>query len=501
VSALINSLGFRSFLATGLGVLVTLSLAPWNYWPLGALSAAGLWILWHKAKSSEILRLGWFYGLGFFGAGISWVYVSIHDHGNASAGLAGFLTLLFCALLALLFVVMGWVYRRLLHQRPLNISHALAFTGLWVLNEWIRTWFLTGFPWVFVGYGYIGTPLAGWAPVGGVFTLSFIACLLGCLWALALIQKRLSYGIAAVGASVVAFSGGQLLGDHEWTQSKQSTAYVAIVQPNTPQSMKWNRRYYTSILDNLGHLSERAKPGDIIIWPEAAVPNDYQNALNDLKPALARMNQRSQSLISGIPFANRATQSYHNSIAVFAGGDGLYHKQRLVPFGEYVPLQSILRGIIDFFDLPMSNFTAGEARQAPLWAQNQIIAPSICYEVVYPDLVARGARGSDWLLTISNDTWFGDSIGPLQHMQMAQMRALETQRYLVRGTSNGVSAIVNSKGQIVTQTPQFEPAVLRGSVQPRQGLTPFMQTGSTPVIVFALIVLLYGRKRQAKDKT
>lgn len=499
--SIIKSLWIRAIIAALLGIAVTLSLAPWNYWPLGALSAASLWILWHTAKPTEILRLAWCYGVGFFGAGISWVYVSIHDHGNASVGLAGFLTLLFCALLAILFVIMGWVYRRFLHPRPLDISHALAFTGLWVLNEWIRTWFLTGFPWIFVGYGYIDTPLAGWAPVGGVFALSFIACLLGCLWVLALTQKRLSYGVAALGASLLAFGGGQILDNREWTQSKQSTTYVAIVQPNTPQAMKWDRRYYSSILDNLGHLSERAKPGDIIIWPEAAVPRYYHNALEDLKPSLARMNKQSQALISGIPFANRATQNYHNSIAVFAGGEGLYHKQRLVPFGEYVPLQSILRGLIDFFDLPMSNFSAGDARQAPLWVQNQIIAPSICYEVVYPDLVARGARRADWLLTISNDTWFGDSIGPLQHMQMAQMRALETQRYLVRGTSNGISAIVNPKGQIVNQTPQFEPAVLRGSVESRQGSTPFMQTGSTPVIVLALIALLYGRHRQAAPKT
>lgn len=491
----------RAILAVVLGAVVTLSLAPWNYWPLGILSAGSLWVLWHKAKSTEVLRLGWCYGVGFFGAGISWVYVSIHEHGNASAGLAGFLTVLFCALLAILFVIMGWVYRRFLHQRPLDISHALAFTGLWVLNEWIRTWFLTGFPWVFLGYGYIDTPLASWAPIGGVFTLSFIACLLGCLWALAITRRQLSYGLAAAGASIVAFGTGLLISEHEWTQSKQDTASVAIVQPNTPQDMKWNRRYYTSILDNLGHLSERAKPGDIIIWPEAAVPNYYHNALEDLKPTLARMNQESQSLISGIPFANRATQNYHNSIAVFAGGDGLYHKQRLVPFGEYVPLESIIRGLIDFFDLPMSNFSAGADRQAPLWVQNQIVAPSICYEVVYPDLVARRAHGSDWLLTISNDTWFGDSIGPLQHMQMAQMRALETQRYLVRGTSNGISAIVNPKGQIVSQTPQFVPAVLRGSIQSKQGSTPFMQTGSTPIIVLAIIAVLYGRHRQPALKT
>lgn len=501
MSTILTSLWVRAVLAVSLGGMVTLSLAPWNYWPLGALSAASLWLLWHKAKPTELLSLAWCYGLGFFGAGISWVYVSIHEHGNASAGFAAFLTLLFCALLAILFVFMGWIYRRFLKPRPLDVSHALAFSGLWVLNEWIRTWFLTGFPWVFLGYGYIDTPLAGWAPIGGVFSLSFIACFLACLWALVLTQKKRRYAALALGSTVITFGLGGISQSHDWTYGTQMTAQVTLVQPNTPQSMKWNRRYYQAILDNLDQLSQRAKARDIIIWPEAAVPNYYHNALEDLKPTLARMNQQSQSLISGIPFANRATQAYHNSIAVLAGGDSIYHKQRLVPFGEYVPLQAILRGLIDFFDLPMSSFSPGGARQAPLWVQNQIVAPSICYEVVYPDLVARGARGSHWLLTISNDTWFGDSIGPLQHMQMAQMRALETQRYLVRGTSNGISAIVDPAGKIVSQTPQFEPAVLRGSLESRQGSTPFMQTGSTPVIVLALIAVLYGRHRQAAPKT
>jgi len=490
-----TALWIRCLLAALSGATVTLSLAPWTWWPLGAMSAATLLWLWHSALPQHILRIAWCYGFGFFGAGISWVYVSIHEFGNASAPFAAFLTALFCALLALLFVIMGWVYRFTLSGKQLDATHILGFTGLWVLNEWIRTWFLTGFPWVFLGYGYIDTPLAGFAPIGGVFLLSFMACAITCTFATGLIRNSKPLIGVSLGLALTSAIAGHTLSSVEWTAPRGETRSVAIVQPNTPQELKWNPRYYQQILSNLERLNAQAASGDIIIWPEAAVPRYLHNAEADLESIKNRAGELNQALITGIPFANRALKQSHNSITVLSGGEGLYHKQRLVPFGEYVPLEFALRGLIDFFDLPMSSFSKGKPFQSPLWAQGQIISPSICYEVVYPDFVARNARASDWLLTISNDSWFGDSIGPIQHLQMAQMRALETQRYLVRGTSNGISAIINERGAIQAQTEQFVATVLRGEVESRTGSTPFMQAGSTPIIVLSLIALLYARRR------
>ncbi|MEY3008151.1 MAG: apolipoprotein N-acyltransferase, partial [Pseudomonadota bacterium] len=355
--------------------------------------------------------------------------------------------------------------------------------------------FLTGFPWVFLGYGYIDTPLAGFAPIGGVFLLSFMACAITCTFATGLIRKSKPLIGVSLGLALTSAIAGHTLSSVEWTAPRGETRTVAIVQPNTPQELKWNPRYYQQILSNLERLNAQAASGDIIIWPEAAVPRYLHNAEADLESIKNRAGELNQALITGIPFANRALKQSHNSITVLSGGEGLYHKQRLVPFGEYVPLEFALRGLIDFFDLPMSSFSKGKPFQSPLWAQGQIISPSICYEVVYPDFVARNARASDWLLTISNDSWFGDSIGPIQHLQMAQMRALETQRYLVRGTSNGISAIINERGAIQAQTEQFVATVLRGEVESRTGSTPFMQAGSTPIIVLSLIALLYARRR------
>ena len=168
-----------------------------------------------------------------------------------------------------------------------------------------------------------------------------------------------------------------------------------------------------------------------------------------------------------------------------------------MPFGEYVPLQELLRGLIAFFNLPMSDFARGEPGQALLQAKGFSIAPFICYEVVYPEFAASLAAQSDILLTVSNDAWFGRSIGPLQHLQMAQMRALEAGRWMIRSTNNGVTVLIDPQGRISEHMPAFEQATLYGEVTPMQGLTPYLQWRSWPLIVLCTVLLgwaLFRRK-------
>jgi apolipoprotein N-acyltransferase len=195
----------------------------------------------------------------------------------------------------------------------------------------------------------------------------------------------------------------------------------------------------------------------------------------------------------------RFKEDMYNSVMVISGGEGIYHKQRLVPFGEYVPLSHYIRGLIKFFDLPMSSFTRGSSDQGHLTVKGWQLAASICYEIAYPDLIADSARNSDLLFTISNDAWFGHSIGPDQHMQMAQMRALENGRELIRVTSTGITAIVDHHGNIRTRIPSFEAGNLKGIVHARSGTTPFTRYGSTPIIVLCGVLLLCaGFRRTSK---
>lgn len=472
------------------GALVTLSLAPFDLWPAGIISCALYCYLLCTCDARQALWRGWLFGLGLFGSGASWVYVSIHVYGYASVPLAALLTVLFCAGLALLHALFGWCYVRLV--RPLPGGMLLGFAALWVLFEGLRSWLLTGFPWLYLGYAHIDTWLAGWAPVVGVYGLSFITALTGSCAFLAWRRRRL-LPLAVYASLVLAlWVGGGALRQVEWVvPAAQQPLTVALYQPNIPQQLKWQRAYYPTILGQFDQALDEMYGHDIVLWPESALPRFYEQARDYLDPVAARMKRENSTLITGTPFRETGNGGdYFNSIIALGAGQGLYHKQHLVPFGEYVPLEQWLRGLITFFDLPMSGFTPGSPGQGVLRAGDFRVAPFICYEVVYPELVARAAQRADLLVTISNDSWFGASIGPLQHLQMAQMRALETGRYMLRGTNNGVSAIIDHRGRILVRSAQFEETVVSGEAQVMLGTTPAAGFGTRPVFAGCILLLL-----------
>lgn len=481
---------FVLLLAPFAGALVTLSLAPFNLWPAGIISCALYAYLLCTCSVREGIWRSWLFGLGMFGSGVSWVYVSINVYGGAGPLLAGFLIILFCAGLSVLFQVsFGWFYVRFVRALPGGML--VGFPITWVLAEWLRSWLFTGFPWLYLGYAHINTPLAGWAPVVGVYGLSFICALTGvCLF----LAWRSRQAIACTTYAVIVvtlWAGGAVLKPIEWVvRASEEPLEVVIFQPNVPQEHKWDRDWYQPILRQLRTASEPHYGADILIWPEAAIPNFYQRARSFLDPIAQRAAATETTLFTGVPYLVEEGEGYYNSVVALGQGTGVYYKQHLVPFGEYVPLESALRGMIAFFDLPMSAFSAGPADQPPLRAGAYRVAPYVCYEVVYPEMVARSARNADLLLTISNDSWFGKSIGPLQHLQMAQMRALENGRYMIRGTNNGVSAIIDQRGQIVARSEQYVETTLTGQVEVMMGNTPFGSFGVTPVIAGCGITLL-----------
>jgi apolipoprotein N-acyltransferase len=476
-------------LAPFAGALVTLSLAPFGIWPAGILSCVIYAYLLCTCSANQALWRGWLYGLGMFGTGVSWVYVSINVHGHASVPLAVFLTALFCAGLALLHALFAWCYVRFV--RPLPGGMLVGFPALWVLFEWLRDWLLTGFPWLYLGYAHQGTWISGWAPVLGVFGLSFICALTGtCLF----LAWRGREPVACTTYAVIVISlwgGGAVLKPTQWVaRASEHPISVAIYQPNIPQEHKWDPVWYGPILSQLEDATEPLLGNDIVIWPEAAIPNYYQRAQDFLQPISERAAAANTTLITGIPFRQDNSETYFNSITALGYGKGVYHKQRLVPFGEYVPLEKLLRGLIAFFDLPMSSFSPGPPEQKPLRVGPYRVAPFICYEIVYANQVAASAYDTDLLITISNDSWFGNSIGPLQHLQIAQMRARENGRYVLRGTNNGVSAIIDHQGRIVAKTEQFVETTLIGEAEVMLGNTPFGSFGTTPIVAGSAITLL-----------
>ncbi|MCW8884681.1 MAG: apolipoprotein N-acyltransferase, partial [Motiliproteus sp.] len=424
--------------------------------------------------------------------------------------LAAFLTFIFVCGIALFFAIHAALFRTIVSTNKNSRlgSIWLGFPAAWVLSEWFRSWFLTGFPWIYLGYAPMDSWLGAWAPITGVYGLSFWSALTVSS-AFVLVQTRSNaFRIAACGTMVLPWLAGITLSTTTWVKpAEQPPLRIAMIQGNIPQNLKWNPGYRQQIIDTYLKATLQNIDQQLIIWPETAIPLLLDRIRPSLEPLEQRLAQAEVGLITGIPSRESDGEGYRyfNSIVGLATAQGIYHKQRLVPFGEYVPLESMLRGLIRFFDLPMSSFSLGPANQPPLsLANDQKIAAFVCYEIVYPDLVAKDARNADYLLTLSNDSWFGDSLAPHQHLQMARMRALENGRFLVRGTNNGISAIVDPKGRIVEQSPQFVATVLRGEVLAMSGQTPFNRWGSTPVLLIcallAAAILIQKRRQQSTQQ-
>ncbi|MCZ6887799.1 MAG: apolipoprotein N-acyltransferase [Gammaproteobacteria bacterium] len=473
------------------GGIFAFGLAPFDIWVLSIVSAAALfWLLEVRSgvssdggKRSNAFFIGWLYGVGKYGVGVSWIYVSIHEHGHAAPALAAFLVAVFVAGMALFHGAAAVLFVKLKWRN--SVFNAVWFTTIWILLEWLLTWFLTGFPWLFVGYAMIDTPLAAYAPVGGVFLVGFVAVLTGCLLACA----RTSRWIALVAAGS-AWLGTWALADVRWT-APAAEHTVALVQGDISQQIKWRGESRQQILDTYVELSEPVWDRDIVIWPEAAITLYHHQAKAFLDEMARRLSGTSGTLVLGIPVARRTPEGwlFFNAAVSVGAGTGRYLKQRLVPFGEYVPFDSMLRGMIEFFDMPMSTLERGPPGQPLLTAGDLALAMLICYEIAYPQIVLEQARQADVLVTISNDTWFGGSIGPIQHLQMARMRALEAGRYLLRSTNDGITAIVDDQGEIVNSLAQFEPGVLTGTFRSMSGLTPYLRAGNVPTIATLLTLL------------
>ncbi|MGC3872458.1 apolipoprotein N-acyltransferase [Halomonas sp. GXIMD04776] len=466
------------------GALTTLTFSPFELWWLGPVAVALVYVGLHDLTPGQAVLRGWCYGVALFATGTYWIYVSIHDYGYTGVPLAVFLTALFAVTLALFFAIPFWFYRRFTGRRLAFLS----FAGFWVLMEVLRTYLFTGFPWLLLGSAHVDSPLAPLAPLGGVYLLSLVTALTGTLGVEFLKQRWWAI------APLVALWLAPFLLPLQWTTPDGTTRQVALLQGNLPQLMKWTDEGQRTAANTYAALTRaQSDEIDLIVWPETALPMFQRQA----EPILERIQATlapGTTLLTGVVQRDEDGR-YYNAITGVGEVEGEYRKEHLVPFGEYMPLESLLRGIIAFFDLPMSSFSSGASEPEPIRAAGLSIGSAICYEIIYPDLVAERARQAGLLLTVSNDTWFGDSIGPLQHMQMARLRALENGRYVLRATSNGVTAIIDPQGNVNDQAPRFETTSISGEVRAMQGQTPFTTTGSWPTWLLAALFLLPGLRR------
>ncbi len=481
---------WASWPALPAGAALALAFAPAGAFPLAVVCPALLFLLWHGAAPRAAAWRGFLFTGGTFLAGTYWLYNSIHLVGQAPLAIAIFLMLGLVAVMGSYTAALGYVIARWGPARGALRWLVLLPAG-WVVVEWVRGWFLSGFPWLALGYSQLGSVLRGYAPLGGVYAVSLAAALTaGALVTLALGGRRLRV-VAAV-LIVATWLAGASLSRIEWTRERGTRVSVALVQGAVPQSMKWEPGQLERTQRLYLELTRPHLGADIIVWPEAALPALESELGAYLAVVRALAHARGSALLMGLLRRDPRTGVYYNAMAAWSPAEQWYYKRRLVPFGEFFPVPDTVREWLRLMNLPYSDFERGPDRQAPFVAAGERLAPTICYEDAYASEQLALARDSTLLVNVTNDAWFGDSTAPHQHLDISRMRSLETGRPMLRATNDGVTALIDHDGALQGSLPQFAPGVLAGSVQPRTGSTPYLRFGNWPVLMLAFAALAAG---------
>ncbi|NLQ16042.1 apolipoprotein N-acyltransferase [Marinomonas sp. M1K-6] len=480
-------IGLIGIVAGAVGVT---SFSPFHFWPgyFISLIVFSLLIL----TSTTAKAAGWrgsSVALGFFGAGVSWVYVSIAEYGQVGSLIAGLITFAFVAVLCAFWAFSAWLAWRMSQRLPL-LPASLWITLALLLGEFARSTLFTGFPWLLPGYAIENTWLFELLPIGGIWLTSSILVLTSSVIASVLLKKNHQWTLLCV--LLIIWLGAAFLNYSpiSWVQ-QTGTLKTTLIQGNVKQDEKWLAQTAGQSLAYYQQATIEHLDSELVVWPETAVTYTYPQ----IKPYFASFSQElansNTTLITGIPDVSEDKQNYYNAIWATGDGFGLYYKRRLVPFGEYIPFAEYIGPILDVFGMPMSSFKSGDENQPVLQVGEWGIAPFICYEIVYAEQVRRMVRDSDFLITISNDAWFGTSFGPWQHLQIAQFRAKESGRYVIRATNTGITAFINEKGAVVAQAPQFERTTLTANAKAFTGNTPYVLWGYWPTLLLLGICVVF----------
>lgn len=469
------------------GAAMPLGFAPFGWFWLMPFLLVLLLACWDRQSPREAAWRGFFFGAGAFGTGTYWLYISIAVFGGSPLWLAIFLMLALVLFMACYFALAGWVWVRL-RPESAPLTWLAWFPAVWVLAEWLRGWLLTGFPWLSLGYGQIDGPLSGWAPVGGVYAVSLVTAVIAGGLALLLFGKTLWDRIAAAAALAAVAAMSLLLLDRNWTEPSGQPVSVALVQGSISQDRKWLPEQRRPTMRLYRQLTFSEAEAELVVWPEVAIPAMRYQVDAWLDALDEQASRAGVSLLLGILVDDFDNEQFFNSLISSGQAEGEYHKRHLVPFGEFFPVPAFIREWMRLMSLPNRDTAHGDRDQAPLRAAGLVLSPSICYEDAYGAEQRDFLPESTVLVNVSNDAWFGDSIAPHQHLQIARMRALESGRYMLRATNTGITAIIDTGGSVRSSVPQFEALVLRGEVIPHGGSTPFVRFGNAPVVLLSLVL-------------
>jgi len=472
-----------------LGLSVPFAFAPFYWFWLMPCALAGLFVIQYRLPVRLAIKSGFVFGFAAFGVGASWVYVSLHTFGGMPMLLAGFCVVVFVGILSLYPALAALLYNRISHSN-IHIQLLCIMPAFWVLIEVLRNYLFGGFPWLETGYSQSGIFLDVYAAITGVHGLSLIVAIqAGCLASICLCKAKNC--LIPVVILMMIIIGGKVLSWHDWTQPRGDTINVAMVQSVIPIETKWNPEKRKYILDKYFRLSSQFNDAELIIWPEAAIASSLDQLDADFFEQLQRLNK---PLLAGFVergYGEKINDSY-NAAVLFAEEPDIYRKRHLVPFGEYMPLRFMLDPITHYLNIPNSSMSPWNEYQSPMYFADHRLGIGICFEEAFPADMRNIAKDADVLINLSEDAWFGRSLGPHQRLQMAQIRAIETGRPSLRSSNTALTSLIDHKGRIVKITKSHVEEVLQVIVQPRQGLTPYMRYGDFLVFLILAVMCLPG---------
>lgn len=490
----VHPLGIRLAFLAG-GAMLTLSFAPLGGYPLAPVLLLPVLTACLYSSPRLAARYSFWFGAGLFLFGTYWLYISIHVFGQAPLWLA--LTLMLClvVIMGAYSAATGWLIATLAEGKPGRLL--IVAPAAWVAVEWFRGWFLTGFPWLSLGYGQIDSPLSGWMPIFGVYGVSFLVLLSSSAFVAALAYRGRPRRFA-LAVAVFPWLAGFALQPLQWTNPAGEPVATTIVQGGIPQDRKWLPGQFRSTLDLYRDSIRAHRNSRLIVWPEVAIPASVDQVEGYLDTLQSDLQDGRQSLVLGI--LERDAERIYNSVLMLDGRQRqAYRKRHLVPFGEFFPVPDAVREWMRVRSLPHSDMTPGDAVQPLLEMPAGVrLAVAICYEDAYGAEQLYALPDAGLLVNVSNDAWFGDSIAPHQHLEIARARALEAGRFVIRATNNGVSAFIGPDGELLQTAPQFEYATLTMDVVPMDGMTPYARMGNWPVVILVLSIVAWFGWRARK---
>lgn len=478
-----------------IGALGTLAFAPFELRPLYPLGLAVLFFQLARMSPRAGFLAGYAFGFGLMGTGTYWLQISLDLFANVGFLASILFTLGFITFMALYFGLAGGLIAWLAGGRAGFGLFLGGAPAVWILVEWLRGWLLTGFPWLQIGYTVLDTPLAGYANLFGVHGSGWLMAWLAGAMA-ASVRARPSQRVWLVSTAGLILLGGWGLGSLKWSEAAGDPIKVSLVQANIVQEFKWDPAHFGTSMKVHQDLTRAHWDSNLIIWPETAV-SVFEHEVRPflLDPLEQEAREHGTEVLLGVPIAVIETGRYFNALLRLGGPEtetpegAAYFKRHLVPFGEYAPFRSVLKPFVDSLGVPMSDFIPGHARKPLLPVVGHPAGISICYEDAFGEELIQALPEAAFLINASNDGWFGDSIAPHQHLEIARLRALETGRYLLKSTNTGISAIIGPDGRVMSRSPLLKETVLTGSILPLQGTTPYARWGNGPIIGLLLLIL------------